>query len=97
MNRQEIIESAKNLGVFLLGLSEEITSKHPELETTVDVSRHFVRNEEHDDYIYVTFIVSTDGCETNIFYRHIGLSKYTKKQEVDEFFDKVKEMYNNIK
>lgn len=97
MNRQEIIENTKYLCDLLSDLSEKITAEHPEIETTVDVSRHFKRNDDGDDYVYVCFLVSTDGCNNYLFNKHIGLSNYTDKFDVEAFVKKVNEMYNNIK
>lgn len=96
MKRQEIIENAKYLHNFLCDISEKITSEHPEIETTVDVSRHYKRKEDGDDYVYVAFLVSTDGYDNYIFNKHIGLSNYTDKFDVEAFVNKVNDLVNNL-
>ena len=96
MNRQEIIENAKYLHNFLCDISEKITSEHPDIETSVDVTRHFVRKEDSDDYIYVAFLVSKNEMKDHIFNEHIGMSSYTDKYDVEAFVKKVNDLVNNL-
>lgn len=96
MNRQEIIENAKYLHNFLCDISEKITSEHPDIETSVDVVRHFVRKKDSDDYIYVSFLVSKNEMKDYIFNKHIGMSSYTDKYDVEAFVKKVNDLVNNL-